>query len=301
MAIRMRFLLITALALGLLVSCHKPGSGVLVDPALATLVPADSVALAGVKIESIRQTAVYAKYIEPSASLRIRELADKTGFDPRKDLYELLFVSDGNRGLVFARGKFSPLGLEPKPGGDGVERMSYKGLSLMGDDKSAVAFLNPSVAVIGPTPYLKTFLDHRNDSNGIPAPLREHLASLRPESQIWAVTLGGSRLAGVLPQSGNMVNLNRILAGVKYSTWSLDLRTGLDVLARAAYNSEDGAKQTNDALRALLGFARLNIPNDRPGLLKALDNIQVIQEGPSVRLTAQLTNQLVDELAAARP
>lgn len=295
----MRYCLVAVLALAALApSCRRPDTGVNIDPALATIVPADTIVLAGVKVESIRQTPLYAKYIEKSGMLRIDELAQKSGFDPRKDLYELLFVSNGKDAIVMARGKFSPLGLEPKAGGIQVQRMNYKGLTLMGDEKSAVAFINPSVAVAGATPVLHNFLDHRTETNGIPKVLQGHMDALPPQSQVWAVTVSADKLAALIPQSGNMANLNRLLSGVQYATLSLDLRTGVDLAAQAVYGDEKLAKQTTDALRALLGFARLNTPTEEPDMLKAWDGILVNQVGTTMKLTAQLNNDLVDKLTS---
>ena len=295
----MRYISVAVLALAAVsFSCKKPDTGVRIDPALATIVPADTIVMAGVRVESIRQTPLYEKYIAKLGTLRIDELAQKSGFDPRKDLYELLFVSNGKDAIVMARGKFSPLGLEPKAGGVPVQRMSYKGFTLMGDENSAVAFLNPSVAVAGATPVLRNFIDHHTDGNGPPKELRDHMGALRPQSQVWAVSASGDKLAALLPQRGNLANLNRIVSGVQYATLSLDLRTGVDLAAEAVYGDEKLAKQTTDALRALLGLARLNTPNDEPDLLKAWDGIQVNQMGTSMKLTAQLNNEMVDKLTA---
>jgi len=294
----MRFRLLAVLAVGALAfSCRKPETGVRIDPALATIVPADTIALAGVKIEGIRETALYKKYLEKSETLRIDELSKATGFDPRTDLYELLLVSNGKDALVMARGKFTPLGLEPKPT-EGIQRMSYGGLNLLGDEKTAVAFINPSVAVAGPTPVLKHFIDHRTETNGIPAALHDQMSAVRPSSQVWAVALGGERLLALIPKSGNMANLNRMLGDVQWATLSLDMHTGVDLLAQAQYSNEKSAKQTGDALRALLGFARLNTPNNEPDLLKAYDGIQVNQLGMVLKFTAQLSPEMIDKLSA---
>ncbi len=295
----MRITLVALLALAALApSCRKPETGVRVDPALATLVPSDTVMMAGVKVEAVRQTPAYARYIEKNSLLRIDELAKTTGFDPRQDLYELLFVSNGKDGVVMARGKFSPLGLEPKPGGSGVERMSYKGMTIFGDQASGVLFMNASVAIAGPTRLLHGIVDQRDQRSGIPKPLGEQLAKVRSGSQVWAVSLGGDKLAALLPESGNASNLARILSDVQYSTLSLNLSSGLDLDGRALYSNDKSAKQTCDAVRALLGFARLSTPDSEPDLLKAFDNIQVNQEGPMLKVGAQLTPELLDKLAA---
>jgi hypothetical protein len=295
----MKLALRTALPAVLLMSaCQRPQPGVRIDPALATIIPADTVMAAGVKVEAIRQTPLYAKYIEKIEPLRVGDFARKTGFDPRKDLYELLAASNGEDAIVMARGKFSPLGLEPKAG-DGIPRTSYKGLTLLGDEKSSIAFINPSVAVAAPLPVLRHFLDHRTETSGPPPALAARLKQIRPDSQVWAAAIGGENLIRLIPQDGNLANLNRVLADVQSATVSIDLRFGLDFLGQAVYSDEKSARQTTEALRALLGFARLNTPSSEPDLLKAYDGIQVNQLNNTMKVTANLTNPMLDRLTEA--
>jgi hypothetical protein len=292
----MRLALWAALPAVLLASaCQRPQAGVRIDPALATIIPADTVMAAGVKVEGVRQTPLYAKYIEKAGLLRVDDFAQKTGFDPRKDLYELLATSNGKDIIVMARGKFSPLGLEPKAS-EGIPRTNYKGLTLIGDEKSAVAFINPSVAVAAPMPVLRNFLDHRTETSGPPQALADQLTQIRPDSQIWAAAIGGENFSRLIPEAGNMANLNRILADVQSATVSLDLRFGFDFVGQAIYANEKSAQSTTEALRALLGFARLNTPNSEPDLLKAYDGIQVNQLKNTMKVSANLSNDMVEKL-----
>lgn len=66
-----------------------------IDPALARLVPGDTLALMGVKVDALRATPLYGKWIAP----RLDNLP--------KDVSELLVVSNGKSAAVFAKGKSS--------------------------------------------------------------------------------------------------------------------------------------------------------------------------------------------------
>src|SRR5450755_987581 len=71
-----------------------------VDPELAALIPPDTVALAGVQVDRIRETPLY------------RKLAEENRL-PRFDSHEILLAADGKNVLGIARGALSL-----KPEGD---------------------------------------------------------------------------------------------------------------------------------------------------------------------------------------
>ena len=50
----------------------------------------------------------------------------------------------------------------------GAMRISHKGVSVIGDERGAVAFLNPTTAIAGPVNAIKKALDERNSNTGVP-------------------------------------------------------------------------------------------------------------------------------------
>jgi hypothetical protein len=74
-----------------------------IDPALARLVPGDTLALIGVKVDALRATPLYRKWVVP----RLDILAKEKAFALNKDVSELLLVSNGKTVVIFAKGKSS--------------------------------------------------------------------------------------------------------------------------------------------------------------------------------------------------
>jgi hypothetical protein len=185
-----------------LVGCgaRRPPS-VKIDPALATLVPADTVLLAGVKLEALRATPVYKKLGSPAALLGEAGIAlDKA--------WEILAVSNGRQTAILARGKFSDTGgLEPRIEIPGATRTEYKGYALTATDSLAVAFMNPSTAVAGRPEAVRAILDQRGQSSGPPQILERQIELIGPQNQIWAVGAGSAALEQAAPHSGNLANL----------------------------------------------------------------------------------------------
>src|ERR1700730_9642497 len=78
-----------AIALLTLSGCsHAPPVGPKIDPALAMLIPADTVLLVGTRLEAIEKTAVYKKYLAQRSIPQIDAFAKQTLIDPRKELWE---------------------------------------------------------------------------------------------------------------------------------------------------------------------------------------------------------------------
>ena len=100
-------LLILAAAVGC--GPRKPTS-VEVDPALAALVSSDTVALTGVKLDALRATPLYQKFL----AQQFERLAKEGGAGLDKDVVELLAVSNGKDAAVFAKGKSGVFRLDSK-------------------------------------------------------------------------------------------------------------------------------------------------------------------------------------------
>jgi hypothetical protein len=192
------------------------------------LVPPDTILLAGVRLEPLRATPLYQRYIANRKLPQFEEFVKETGFDPRKDLWEFLIANDGKDTVVMARGHFDEMGLEPKLDREGAERMSYKGYTLLGDARTAVAFMNSSTAVSGPTAAVRSVIDRRSQAKGgIPQVLMEKVKAIPSTNQIWAVGNVNGRIPMLnFRDNGNLANLNNITPALKIFTTGIDLRTG---------------------------------------------------------------------------
>jgi hypothetical protein len=279
----------------ILASCgpRRP-SHVTIDPALATLVPADTVALAGVRLDRLRQTRFYAKLLAAGPSGGLGRYLKEAGLDPNSDLWEALIAFNGKDAAVMLRGKFSPMGLEPRLERAGAQRMSYKGYTLIGDEQLAVTFLNPSTAVAARAAVVRSILDHRSDSTGVPRPLAERLKAIEPENQLWAVAAGGLPLPAAA-DAGNWSNFGRLLERMHGLSVSGAVSDGLVVAAEGDCASATDAETIETALRGLLGLARLSL-RGRPALVSLSDTIAVSRRQSAVAIHADVPADLLDRL-----
>ncbi|MCS7315510.1 MAG: hypothetical protein NZ554_08565, partial [Bryobacteraceae bacterium] len=156
-----------------------------VDPALAALVSPEAVMVAGARVESLRGTALYKRWVAGRRVPVLDELAARLGLDPRKDLWELVVASEGGHTVALARGKFSPMGLEPRM--EGARRTAYKGYTLIGDERASVVFMNSTTAATGPAAALRALIDRRGRGKGV-SPLIQQARALPAGTQIWLVS-----------------------------------------------------------------------------------------------------------------
>lgn len=286
--------------LALLAGCaRQPPAGVFVDPAFGPLTPPDTKLLAGIRLDKLRETPLYKKLDSQfDFDRRLDLFSQRTGLDPRKTIWQVLLVSNGSRSLVMARGRFTVGEMEPKLGELGNTRTGYKDYTLIGNPQTSVVFLNPGVAVAGTQADLKTLLDHRSDYSAIPENLATRLKALPAADQLWLVS------DGVFPESalsgpdttGAKSMLSNLVGYVKAAQFGLHVTDGAELAGNVDCVSQEGAQRVRDALKGMVGLARLSTRDDQMELLKVYDTVQVDQKGSTVDLSAAVAPALVDPL-----
>jgi hypothetical protein len=290
----MRFLFL-AITVALAGCVHRDAAGPKIDAALDTLVPPDTVLMVGTRLEALFKLPVYQKNFAGKPLPQVDEFAARTGLDPVKDLWELLFVSNGREGVLLGRGKFADEMMEPKLQREtGGERFGYKGLTLIGNEHSAMAFISPTTAAVGGVPALHSLIDQRGASHGPPARLAALLKQIPPQAQLWAAYGGGS-IHLPFDENSNLGNLNRLLGSLQTGTVYFDLGAGLSGVAEGDCTSDAAAQDVEGALKALIGFGRLSVPKNQPELAQVYDGLRVTQEGHRVKLYIDVPEAMVDK------
>ncbi|MEO8096809.1 MAG: hypothetical protein ABI811_03860 [Acidobacteriota bacterium] len=264
--------------------CNKKDAGVIVDPALSTLVPGDTTLLVGIRAEDLMKTALYQKYLADKALGPLDDFARETGLDVRSQVWEVLLVSNGKESVVLGRGKFSNeaeprLATEAK----GAKRMSYKGFTMIGDERTAVLFISPTVAGVGDTAGLRRVVDARDQTNGPPAILATRMKDVPREAAIWSVYAGPP--ISLPPNApANLGNLTKVLNSIESGSFYMDLRNAISGKATGYTASDQKAKELHDALRGLLGMAKLMGGKDDAKMQRIYDGLRVTQDARNVNL-----------------
>jgi hypothetical protein len=279
-------------ALLILSACdRKSPVGPKIDPALATLIPDDTTLLVGTRLEALERTPVYQKYLADRKFPQVEDFAKQTGLDPKKDLWELLFISNGKDKVLLGRGKFANE-MEPRLEKEGAKRFGYKGYTLVGDEKTAVVFFSSSTAALGPTGSLRYLLDQRGASKGPPPALAAQLKDIPPDAQFWAAYAGGPVDLGF---EGNLANVSKLVSSIQTGSVYFDLRTGLNGVAAGDCSTDQSAEEVQGALKAFIGLGRLNTPANEKELLAAFDGLRVTLQDRRVKLYIDVPQNVVDQ------
>jgi hypothetical protein len=265
-----------------------------IDPELETLVPADTLFVVGANVDAIRDTPVFQKLLGRMPLPQLDEFAQRTGLDPRKDLSQLLTCSNGKTGLLLARGKFKTQELEARLAANGAKPFVYKKYNLFGDERAAFFVWNPSTVIAGPAADLRSIID-QSGARGLPPAIRDLLRSLPANDQIYAALAGGLEgLNLAIPQDSNLGNITNVLRSMDSATLGMDLRSGIAVTAEVTSKTERDAKFVHDMVKGMVGFGRLNTPDNRPEMLKLYDAINVEQQQTHTKVTADISADLAD-------
>jgi hypothetical protein len=287
-----------ALACLLLCGCQPRQSASLhVSPPLEALVPSDTVVVLGVNLAGLRDTSIYQKLITRVPLPQLDSFTQQTGLDPRKDLSEILLCSNGKSALLLVRGKFRPADIEERFKGKGVTPSSYKGHAIFGDERAAITLMDDSTAVAGSPADLRALIDQpAAAARGLPASLRDLLRTLPQGDQVYAALTGGlENLNLPLPREGNLGSILDALRSVNSATLGMNLTSGIDAIAVVNCNTERDARFIHDLVRGLVGFGRLNTPDNQPDMLKLYDGIQATQQQAQTTVTANVPQQLADK------
>jgi len=240
-------------------------------PGLTAFVSPDTLALAGVRAE-LRDTPIYRKLARENRLPR---------FDlfPSRDIRDTLLASDGKNVLAITGGTYPA-----KPAGypSGTE---YKGFTLYGKSETVRAAIH----------------QFESGRRGVPRDLMARADALPADAQIWAVMAGWrGATPDQLRQMGNLGNLDRVLRLVEGASLTVDLRTGVHFVFAGDCRTEADSKTLADSLRGLAALARMAVSRGAGGnqldLLRAMDGIQVRQQGRVVQLNVDIVEDLAEKL-----
>lgn len=279
----MKKLLVVVAALAL-AACKKTSGGALVDPALSVLVPADTTMLVGIRVEDLLKTPIYKKYLADRTLAPLDDFSKQFAIDPRKDIWELLFISNGKENVILGRGRFPSEPEQRFPSElQGATRTSYRGYNLIGNDQTSLVLIGATVAGVGDTAGLKRILDARAQTNGPPAVLAARMKEVPVTAGFWSA-YAGSPISVPEGASANVGNMVKILNSIQSGAFYMDLRTAVSGKATGIAATDAGAKELHDSLRGLLGLGRLMGAKDDVKLQRLFDGLRVTLDGKNVNL-----------------
>ena len=226
--------------------------------------------------------------VMPGAKVRLQQneqglqqLLDATGFDPRRDVREVLVASLGNPasrtgGLAMVLGTFD------------VTRIAAAAQTHGQTVETAGA---------GPADEVRAAVDRRNSPAALDTALAVKMNQLSTTQDAWIVSLvPPSVSAARLPDPTLQGLLNSdLLAGIQQSSAAVKFGVNVDVTAEALAASPQDASALATIIRFLAGMAQSNSQGTTAASL--LKGLSVTTEGNAVRLALSIPEDMLEQLA----
>lgn len=282
--------------------CGAGSKGARIDAAIAPLIPSDTVVLAGLRLDKLKATPFFKTYVEGHKIKVLDDFQAKTGLDPTRDIWELVYAGNNKRSMVFIRGKFGgQFGQEPDFRIPGIERQSYKTYYILSQGEAGVLFITSGVAVAGAVKDLKQIIDNRDKPGENPPHDLIEMVTELPLDHAWLVSQRGGAMVPDIPLKGNMANFARLATSLGEVKVHADLSSGVNLQAEGDYPNAELAKQVQETIRAAVGILRLRTPDTEKELMRIYDGIQVNAKDKQILLTVVAPFDVIDQAVKAFP
>jgi len=270
-----------------------------IDNVLIRMVPPGSISLVGAHMDAIRQTDLYRRMLAERRLPDVDRFAAETGFDPRRDVRELLYVTTpGETNVMLARGTFRP-SLSSMRDLKLVRHGEYN-IFVNAEHKAGFCILDSTLAAAGDLAGIEAALDEwKSGSNTGAQPLLARVRPASPGAQLWGVSTGvAGFLSDYMPRANNGIDFSRIFRGLEDTWFEADFAAGVRASVHGRTRTDEDAVNLRDAAKGLIGLGRLSVPEKQPELLRIWDGIAVTQDGRNLLVSANIPENLIDKLVA---
>jgi hypothetical protein len=292
------------------------------DQSLLNLVMPEAKILFGVDVDQARDS-VFGRFVLSQLGKEDKALAsmtEATGFDPRRDLHEILIASMGDivpnstlpgNGLIMLRGNFDPSRISALIKNMGMGNpLTYQGQEIFTTqnpkDNGGFTILDKNTAILGNIGSVKSALDRRRSGKGVDAKILAKVQQLSRANDVWLMTtmpmgdiashMPGPPQAGAMMKGDAMKGITQAAAGLKFTP--SDVR----ISAEAVASSAKDAGALADVVRFVSGMIQLNRGNGEVSdFATILDTLQVKTEGSVFRLNITIPQDQMEQMLKETP
>ena len=275
------------------------------DPQLLNLVMPDATVIAGVNVQQAEGTQFGQFVLNQmlTQNAQMQQLVSLTGFDPRKDVRELLVASNGGPqskvGLALARGTFDVSMITGAATLAGVVTETYNGVTILEDPKqqlAGMAFLNATTVVAGDVPSVKGAIDRQKVPQPLPAALLVQINQWSTSEDAWGIaTVPPTSLvptganAKPNPMQNVAQNVQAAAGGVKF---------GAQVVftGQATCDTAQNATTLGDMVKLLINIAQMQQTNPDPNAAALIKSVTVAASGNVLNISASLPEDVFQQL-----
>ncbi len=238
------------------------------DGTLLNLIPPDAKIVAGVQVDTAKASPFgqyVLSHIGPGDS-RLQALISATGFDPRKDISEILMASANlqtrDQGLILARGVFDPAKIQSAVQTNGGVASTYLGVNVYSgkDNNGALALPGPSLAILGDIDSVKAAIGRYRSNAPVTSALEAKVQTASAGNDFWFVTT--VPLSEIAPNTANS-NVNGAMQGntfqsVQQASGGVRFGDPVQLAAELVMRSDKDAEAIANVIRFLASMMQMN-------------------------------------------
>jgi len=274
------------------------------DPQLLNLVMPDAKVLAGVNVEQAKGTQFGQWVLNQlqTHDAQMQKLVALTGFDPRRDVSELLVASDGvagsQTGLALARGSFDAAKITAAATVAGVVTEVYGGFTILEEPKkqlAGIAFLDATTVAAGDIANVKGAIDRLKMPQPLPAAVAVKVNQWSNSQDAWGITtVPPASLAPPAKAGAPNPVLN---AGQNVQAAAFGVKFGALVVfsGEAQCDTAQNAKTLGDVVQLLINLAQMQANLD-PTAAALIKSVTVTTSGNVMKIQASLPEDVFQQL-----
>lgn len=280
------------------------GSLMAADPELLSLAAPDSQVIAGINVERALLSPLgqfgVAQATQASGN-DLQKMIELTGFDPRRDLREILISAKGQPGngsvLMLARGAFDiPKIMAGIPGGGTA--VTYKGVSILQPSKTqALAFPDSTLAIFGEPADVNAAIDRKTAPTSINSALAVEVNRVSATEDAWFVSTTPISKLQPTPTSGPnpLAMLSKVQQAIGGVTFGANVVVSLQAVSETAQDASTLAMLLKAAGIGLSGNSDLQATTAAE-LLKSLN---VTSDGPVTKISWSMPESQIEQMIQA--
>jgi len=281
------------------------------DSQMLGLVMPDAKVVAGVNAAQAKNSPFgqYVLGLAHANDAEFQKLIAQTGFDPTRDVTEVLAATNGtpNTGLALARGTFDVASITAFATQQGGLTEMYQGATILEDPKQThgIAFLNSTLVAAGDLASVKAAIGRQTVPAALPAALTSQVNQWSTTQDAWVVTTVPPSTLHQVPNApeipGVGANAAPAFQNIQQAGAGVKLGAMIVVTAQAQAATAQDATQMAGALQMLVSFAQLQVSKTNPQQASMLNALSINAQGNLLNITASLPQDQLQQLIKQGP
>jgi hypothetical protein len=275
--------------------------GCAADSTLLNLVMPNARVVVGINLERIMASPIGQQMNSQirNSNPEIRQIFEGTGFDPARDLKEVVIAATGMEkngpSLVLVRGSLDLAKISAFSATQGLPPTNYEGVPVMmqrGARDSAFALVDNSLAIFGGIESVHQAI--RRHASGAPfsGEVAAKALALSHRYDAWVISTVPMTEMAARAKASNLQQVSDLVSSIEQITAGMRFSPDMEISADLVTHSAKDAASVRDAMRFFASM--LSNQQNNPGLTP--DALKVTLDARTVRLSLHITEEQLKKM-----